>query len=61
MKFTLTIELGNEAMRTRGHLAAKLKEVAKDVLSSPATVKNEGRKLRDINGNTVGEWKFEED
>jgi hypothetical protein len=61
MKFTLTIELGNDAMQKRSHVAKALRDAAKEVVSSPATVRNEGRKIRDVNGNTVGEWKFEEE
>lgn len=49
-KFTVTIELGNDAMRTKAHLSTALKSVA---LLVP---KQESGIIRDINGNKVGEW-----
>jgi hypothetical protein len=62
MKFTLTIETGNEAMLTGEDLAKALKGVAKNVASifeggepmddfavAPMTI-------RDANGNRVGSW-----
>jgi hypothetical protein len=60
-KFTLTIELGNDAMRSEAHVVKALQEVAKTIRQSPHTVKNEGGRIRDINGNTVGSWQFEEE
>ncbi len=54
-KFTLVINLGNDAMRTRGDVARALKQVA-TVLSSESLYT---RRIADDNGNTVGQWWFE--
>jgi hypothetical protein len=52
-KFTLTITMGNDAMRSRadviGALGAAVQNIRHDY---------EGR-IRDDNGNTVGEWHFD--
>ena len=60
-KFTIKIELGNDAMRTGFDIAGALKDVARAVghfedLTERGTVAKEGR-IRDLNGNTVGEWR----
>ncbi len=54
-KFTLSIELGNVAMATTEMVADALRAVADRVTAQDAGI------IRDINGNTVGEWEFEED
>lgn len=53
--FTLSIELGNVAMASAEMVADALRAVADRV-----TAQDEGL-IRDANGNTVGEWAFEED
>lgn len=53
--FTLSIELGNVAMASAEMVADALREVANRV-----TAQDFGA-IRDANGNTVGEWAFEED
>lgn len=53
-KFVLTIELGNAEMCSRGAVARKLKEVAKDVVN----FQFDSMKISDINGNGVGRWEF---
>ena len=50
--FTLTIEMGNSAMLTTEDLSRAIEFVADAVLRD-----DEG-KVRDENGNTVGEWKI---
>ncbi len=57
-RFTLTIELGNDAMLTGQDIATALRKVAGQV-----AVQLEGEikmadcaKIRDANGNTVGLW-----
>lgn len=60
--FTLTIELGNDAMRNGSDLAHALHEVAGRLdgtmaVDLPGT---EGR-IRDENGNTVGRWEVRDD
>ena len=54
-KFTLSIELGNVAMASAEMVADALRAVADRVTAQDAGI------IRDINGNTVGEWAFEED
>lgn len=53
--FTLSIELGNVAMASAEMVAEALRAVADRV-----TEQDYGN-IRDINGNSVGEWAFEED
>jgi hypothetical protein len=50
-KFTLNIELGNEAMQTGEDVARALRAVAKKLDGGA----DSGR-VQDENGNTVGEW-----
>jgi hypothetical protein len=50
-KFTLSIELGNEAMQTGEDVARALREVAKKLDGG-----DDSGRIRDENGNTVGEW-----
>lgn len=57
MKFTLEIELGNEAMRHTGHVANALKDTAENICL--ATGKT-GR-IYDQNSNTVGKWEVTDD
>jgi hypothetical protein len=51
-KFTLSIELGNDAMRKRRDIARALRNVAARLTEGAA----DDGKIRDENGNTVGEW-----
>lgn len=51
--FTVTIRLGNDAMQTQEDVARALRTVAAKL----DTGETEG-KIRDDNGNTVGEFKF---
>lgn len=58
MKFTLTIELGNDAMQTPEDVAevlAKLGNGLPTLLGDSFTV-NDSYLLRDVNGNRVGGW-----
>lgn len=50
--FTLTIELGNEAMSGPDALAEALRQVADDI----ELRKEYPRNISDCNGNTVGSW-----
>jgi hypothetical protein len=58
MKFTLEIELGNEAMRTGADVGRALDNTVVpwliDIGNLPLT--REHGRVRDINGNTVGKW-----
>lgn len=63
MTFTLTIELGNDAMQTYGDLARAISGVGHKLListggSCPVT-RVDGGKIMDANGNSVGTWEVE--
>ncbi len=55
MTFTLTIELGNDAMQDGTDVASALRSVAKRVDGDSFT-RVDGRKIMDANGNSVGTW-----
>jgi hypothetical protein len=60
MKFVLTIQLGNEAMETRGDaLEAIQKSFARYELTGVLDLEDEAN-IRDTNGNNVGSWKVVE-
>lgn len=57
MTFTIKIELGNEAMQDPSDVAEALERVADDLRDFGfAHILVVDRKIRDLNGNTVGEW-----
>ena len=53
-KFTLSITLGNDAMRTPADIATALHRVARILETSDGETRGT---IRDANGNTVGSWK----
>jgi hypothetical protein len=60
--FTLKIKMGNAAMLTGEDIARALREVARDIERNVGDEELNKRvafkgKIRDINGNTVGEWR----
>ena len=57
MKFTLKIELGNEAMQTDIDVAGALKEVSDRLSNGHKLSKDDYGNIRDLNGDTVGAWK----
>ncbi len=57
MSFTLKIQLGNAAMLNGLHVAEALRRVAA-TLERTGGLDDSGR-IRDFNGNTVGEWDLE--
>lgn len=62
-KLKLEIELENDAVRNVNSVAALLGVVAKDVRSKAPTDLGAclPKKIRDINGNTVGSWQIVEE
>ena len=60
MKFTLTIELGNDAMQTRADIEEALRKLGQNLrhMSDPPEIDDEGGIL-DINGNNVGAWSID--
>lgn len=59
-KFVLTIELGNDTMRTSSHVRTALLKTAEALKETPHKVGDSGS-IRDSNGNTVGKWEFQDD
>jgi hypothetical protein len=57
MIFKLEIELGNDAMKTPGHVADKLQELSRRVRGAKLQ-DGEGAKVLDLNGTSVGRWRF---
>lgn len=57
-KFTIEIEMGNDAMKSKGDVARKLKDIAHDIAKSFDDDHLDGT-IRDVNGNKVGKWEFE--
>jgi len=55
-KFTLSIELGNDAMSGPCDVAEALESVASKLRAG-----QESGRIRDTNGNTVGEFEFSSD
>lgn len=57
MKFSLKITLGNAAMLTPEDIALALRKVAGNVQGCLDLEVGDHDSIRDLNGNTVGEWK----
>lgn len=60
MTFTLTIELGNDAMQSRGDIEGALRKLGQNLryMSDPPEAGDDG-KIMDENGNSVGIWAVE--
>lgn len=56
MTFTLTIELGNDAMQDYGDIASALRTLARRISNNGEAVLVDGGKIMDANGNSVGSW-----
>jgi hypothetical protein len=59
MTFTLTIELGNDAMQTGADIGASLQSVAERLIADDVTFTGgttQHVNIRDANSNTVGKW-----
>jgi hypothetical protein len=54
--FDLSIELGNEAMRSPEDVARALRAVAVNVEYLGSFEAGEQHTLRNVNGNTIGSW-----
>jgi hypothetical protein len=52
--FTLKIRLGNDAMQDPADVAEALERVARELRDSGFRP----TRIKDLNGNTVGEWKL---
>ncbi len=63
-KFTLEIVMGNAAMHSRRDLARALEELAEKIKAGSMPLKSADGipttgNIRDLNGNTVGQWTHE--
>lgn len=58
MRFTLTIELGNDAMQDYGDLALAVQKLARKLndMAEGAIQAGDDGKVFDLNGNNVGTW-----
>ena len=58
MRFTIDIELGNDAMRSRNHVANALRKIADKLIDAEihALHIEQSGKIMDLNGNSVGLW-----
>lgn len=67
MKFTLEIELGNEAMQfysdiTEAVIATNHRiRASSNLMAADRPKTGDGGKIRDLNGNTVGKWEVTDD
>jgi len=59
--FELKINLGNEAMQCPSDVAEALRKLAKKLDAGGDFALNDGGKIMDANGNSVGEWTVEID
>ena len=57
-KFTLTIELGNDAMQDGGDVARALLKLAQRLEGNDFR-RVDGGGIMDLNGNSVGKWEVE--
>lgn len=57
-KFTMTIEMGNDSMKTKSAVARTLISVGNRIWKD--TTETEGI-IKDANGNRVGTWEFKEE
>jgi len=57
-KFTLEIELGNDAMSSPRDVSKALEEIARD-LRRNGFCDEGGGVIRDVNGNKVGTWGYQ--
>lgn len=60
MRFTLIIDLGNDAMQTPADVAKALRDAAAHLDVCTNVEPPIARDMRDANGNKVGFWSFDE-
>jgi hypothetical protein len=64
MKFTVEIQLGNDAMQTYGDIRDALNKLAnamRHTAHAAPRLSDGGGKIADVNGNTVGRWDISAD
>lgn len=57
MRFTLNIEIGNDAMNEFGAIQTAVQEAAAKIIHVGMSAQGE-QVIRDVNGNRVGTWGF---
>ena len=60
MTFTLTIEMGNDAMQTYADIAHATQRVFADFSRNHEAVEDNAGRIYDANGNKVGTWSIDE-
>lgn len=60
MKFTLEIELGNDAMQTYADIAHAVRRIFSDFANRHENAADDMGRIYDINGNKVGTWEISE-
>jgi hypothetical protein len=60
MKFSLEIDLGNEAMLTYADIAQATKRIFADFANRYEDATDDAGRIYDINGNKVGTWEVSE-
>lgn len=61
MRFVLSIELGNAAMQTPRDVLDAIRQSLARTHPDQELGTDDGGKIRDVNGNTVGSWRVGED
>ena len=61
MKFTLTIELKNDAMLTYPDIALALNRISEHLKDGDMPERDDQAWIRDANGQTVGKWRVMRD
>jgi hypothetical protein len=56
LKFTLEIEMGNEAMRTYADIASATRRIFADFSHRSDVVDDDEGRIYDANGSKVGKW-----
>ena len=60
MRFTLDIQMGNDAMQTYADIAAAVQRIFSDFARQHKNVEDNAGRIYDANGNKVGTWSIDE-
>jgi hypothetical protein len=60
MKFTLEIEMGNEAMLSYADIASSVRRIFSAFARTHEEVEDNAGRIYDANGNKVGHWSIDE-
>ena len=59
MKFTLEIEMGNDAMQSYADIAVAVNRIFTDFRRRTEDVEDDAGRIYDYNGNKVGTWSID--